>query len=213
MLDRPYDLPIYLHLSATFLLAATGALEGVRKRYDVVGISVLALVTGLGGAILRDAILQSGTSPVFMDGRYLLAVLAGAVVGTFFGRRLHRLRLVISVADAAALGIYGVVGTQKGLLADVPIVTAILLGVTNAVGGGVLRDVLARDEPLIFKPGQFYALAALFGCVVFAALTAGFGVGAKAATLAAIAVAFGARMLSMWLRWTTAVLEPEDVGP
>ena len=212
MLEKPFDLPIAFHLAATFLLAATGALEGVRKRYDVVGISVLALVTGLGGAIARDTILQTGVATVLQDGRYLLAVLAGAVVGTFFGRRLHRLRLVISVADAAALGIYGVVGTQKALGLGVPVLTAILCGVTNAVGGGLLRDVLAREEPLIFRPGQFYALASLFGCVVFAGLDA-LGVAAPLAALVAIAVAFAARILSMRLRWTTVVLEPGDIGP
>lgn len=212
-LDRPFDLPIAFHLSATFLFAATGALEGARKRYDIVGITVLALVTGLGGAIARDTILQSGTATVLRDNRYLVAVLAGAVVGTFFGRRLHRLRLIISLADAAALGIYGVVGTQKGLVAGAPVLTAILLGVVNAVGGGVLRDVLAREEPLIFKPGQFYALASLFGCIAFAALTVLLDVPSTAAAMAAIAVAFLARVLSMWLRWTTVVLEPGDIGP
>jgi uncharacterized membrane protein YeiH len=81
------------------------------------------------------------------------------------------------------------------------------------VGGGVLRDVLAREEPLIFKPGQFYALAALFGCVVFATLTAGLGLGANPAAVVAIGVAFAARMLSIRLRWTTVVLEADDIGP
>jgi len=213
MLEKPFDLPIAFHLAATFLLAGTGALEGVRKRYDVVGITVLALFTGLGGALARDAILGSGLSPVLKDERYLAAVLAGAIAGTFFGRRLHRLRLLILLADAAALGIYGVVGTQKGLVASVPVLTAILLGVVNAVGGGVLRDVLAREEPLIFKPGQFYALAALFGCVVFAALAHGLHLHANVAAVTAIAVAFGARLLSLRLRWTTAVLENGDIGP
>jgi uncharacterized membrane protein YeiH len=213
MIDKPFDLPIAFHLAATFLLAATGALEGVRKRYDVVGISVLALVTGLGGAIARDIILQAGTPVVLMDGRYLGAVLAGAVAGTFSGRRLHRLRLVIVVADAAALGIYGVVGTQKALVVGAPVLTAILLGVTNAVGGGVLRDVLSHEEPLVFKPGQFYALAALFGCVAFAALTVGGGMAANPAALTAIVVTFASRMLSIRLRWTTVVLELDDIGP
>jgi uncharacterized membrane protein YeiH len=213
MLDKPFDLPIAFHLAAAFLFAATGALEGVRKRYDVIGIGVLALVTGLGGAIARDTILQSGTATVLMDGRYLASVLLGGMTGTFFGRRLHRLRLVISIADAAALGIYGVVGTQKGIVAEVPVLTAILLGVVNAVGGGVLRDVLAREEPLIFRPGQFYALAALFGCVVFAALTVLLHVHANVAAIPAIVVSFAARILSIRLRWTTVVLEPGDIGP
>ena len=213
MIAESFALPIAFHLAAVFLLAVTGALEGARKRYDVVGISVLALVTGLGGAIARDTILQSGISTVLRDGRYLLAVLAGAIVGTFFGRRLHRLRLLISVADAAALAIYGVVGTQKGLVAGVPVLTAVLCGVTNAVGGGVLRDVLAREEPLVFKPGQFYALASLFGCVAFAGLVLVAGLDARSAAAPAIAIAFLARVLSMWLRWTTVVLEPGDIGP
>lgn len=213
MPDKPFDLPIAFHLAATFLLAGTGALEGVRKRYDVVGITVLALLTGVGGALARDLILAAGISPILMDERYLVAVLGGVVAGTFFGRRLHRLRLLILVVDAVALGIYGVVGTQKGLVAGVPVLTAILLGVVNAVGGGVLRDVLSREEPLIFKPGQFYALAALFGCVVFAALTRLVHVHSSVAAVAAIGITFAARLLSIRLRWTTAVLEASDIGP
>jgi uncharacterized membrane protein YeiH len=210
VLERPFDLPIAFHLGATFLLAATGAVEGVRKRYDVVGIAVLALVTGLGGAIARDTLLQAGPATVLVDGRYLVAVLVGAVGGTFFGRRMHRLRLFIVVADAAALGMYGVVGTQKALGLELPAITAVLVGVVNAVGGGVLRDVLAREEPLVFRPGQFYALAALAGCLVFGLLTSAAGVASSPAAVAAIAVTFALRVLSIRLRWTTAVPESDE---
>ena len=106
---------------------------------------------------------------VLTDGRYLLGVLGGGLLGAFFARHLHRLRLVIELVDALALGVYGVVGAQKSLAAGLPLVSVALVGCVNAVGGGMLRDVLVREEPLIFKPGEFYALAALAGVLLFIA--------------------------------------------
>ena len=108
-------------------------------------------------------LLQQGPAAVLTDGRYLLGVLGGGLIGAFFGRHLHRVRLVIELVDALGLGVYGMVGAQKSLAAGLPLVSVALVGCVNAVGGGVLRDVLVREEPLIFKPGEFYALAALAG--------------------------------------------------
>jgi uncharacterized membrane protein YeiH len=213
VLTGQFHLHLAFDLAATFLFAATGALAAIRKRYDIVGIMVLAFVTGLGGALIRDTLLQQGTPAILVDGSYLLAVIAGGAAGTLFGRHFHRLRLIISVADAAALGIYGVVGTQKSLVAGLPVVTAVLIGVANAVGGSVLRDVLSREEPLLFKPGDFYALAALAGVVVFVAVAAGLGISAERAAVVAIAVTFATRMLSIRLRWRTTVLEGDPGDP
>jgi uncharacterized membrane protein YeiH len=106
-----------------------------------------------------------------------------------------------------------VVGTQKSLVAGLPVVTAVLIGVANAVGGSVLRDVLSREEPLLFKPGDFYALAALAGVVVFVAVAAGLGISAERAAVVAIAVTFATRMLSIRLRWRTTVLEGDPGDP
>lgn len=207
VLTGHFNLHLAFDLAATFLFAATGALAAARKRYDVVGIMVLAFVTGLGGALIRDTLLQQGTPRFLQDGRYLVAVVAGGTAGTVFGRHFHRLRLLILLADAAALGIYGVVGTQKSLVAGLPVITAMLIGVTNAVGGSVLRDVLSREEPLLFKPGEFYALAAFAGVVAFVGIAAGLGVAAERAAVVAIAVTFATRMLSIRMRWHTTVLE------
>jgi uncharacterized membrane protein YeiH len=206
-----FQLPVLFDLSATFLFAVTGALAAIRKRYDLVGILVLSFVTGLGGALLRDGLfLQSGPPAVVSDGRYLAAVLAGAGVGAYFARHLHRLRLVFVVADALALGFYAVVGAQKSLAAALPLLSATLVGVVNAVGGGVLRDVLVREEPLVFKPGEFYAVAALAGCSLFVVLTAWLGVSAPGAAPAAIALAFAVRLLSIRLGWRTGALWDDE---
>jgi uncharacterized membrane protein YeiH len=208
-----FHLPIGFDVAATFLFAVTGAIAAVRKRYDLVGALVLALVTGLGGALLRDGLfLQQGPPAVLTDGRYLIGVLAGAVVGSYFGRHLHRLALLFLVVDAAALGVYGVVGAQKSLAAGLPLLSATLVGVVNAVGGGLLRDVLVHEVPLVFKPGEFYAVAALAGCVLYVALVSRLGVGELTAALAGIGAAFSVRLLSIRLGWRTGAFSGEE-GP
>jgi uncharacterized membrane protein YeiH len=212
--DRPFQLPLAFDLAAAFLFAVTGALAAVRKRYDLVGVLVLSLVTGLGGALLRDGVfLGSRPSPVLADWRYLASVLAGGGVGAYFAPHLHRLRLVLALVDALGLGVYGVVGAQKSLAAGLPFLSAALVGTVNAVGGGVVRDVLVREEPLIFKPGEFYALASLGGCVFFISLVASRTVSEEVAALAGIALAFALRLLSIRLRWRTGAFEPEPEPP
>lgn len=210
MTPEQFHYPIVLDLAATFLFAATGALAGVRKRYDLVGIGVLALVTGLGGALLRDGLfLQSGPPAVVSDGRFLAAVLAGTWAGVFFGRHLQRLGLVIELVDAFALGLYAVVGAQKALAANLGLLAAMLVGVVNAVGGGVLRDVLSREEPLIFKPGEFYAFAAILGCTLFVILRVPAGVDGTVAAIVAIAFTWATRLLAIHLGWRTGALTGE----
>jgi len=211
-----FHLPVIFDLAATFLFAVTGAIAGLRKGYDLIGILVLALVTGLGGGLLRDGLfLQNGPPAMATDSRYFVAVLAGAAAGVLFGRKLHRLRLLFQLADALGLGTYAVVGAQKALAAGLSIFAVALVGTVNAVGGSVARDVLVREEPLVFKPGEWYALAALTGCVTFLALSAGLGVPRSIAAVAAIGVAFAARMLSLTLGWRTGALagdEPWDAA-
>jgi uncharacterized membrane protein YeiH len=211
-----YQLPIGIDLSAVFLAAATGAFAAIRKRYDLVGIVVLAFVTGLGGALLRDGLfLHQGPSPVVRDGRYLAAVLAGSAAAAFFARHLHRLGLVFMLTDALALGLYGMVGAQKSIAVGLPFLSAVVVGVVNAVGGGLLRDVLVREEPLVFKPSEFYALAAIGGVVLFLFLAMELNVASPRAALAGIALAFVMRVLSIRLGWRTGALLDEDdrTGP
>ncbi|GAO05513.1 trimeric intracellular cation channel family protein [Anaeromyxobacter sp. PSR-1] len=210
-LENPFQLHITFDLAATYLFAVTGALAAISKRYDFVGVLVLAFVTGLGGALLRDGLfLQFGPPAVVTDGRYLVAVALGAATGVFFGKRLHRFQIPFLLADAVALGTYGVVGANKSIAAGLPMLTALLVGAVNAVGGGLLRDLLVHDVPLVFRPGEFYALAAMAGEVVFIGLTRGAGLPGTLSALIAIAAAFAVRILSVWLGWRTEALSGED---
>jgi uncharacterized membrane protein YeiH len=214
VLDAPFRLPLVVDLGAVGLFSVTGALAARQKRYDLVGVLTLALTVGLGGAFLRDGIfLQAGPPAALRDGRYLLAVLAGAAVGVLFARRLHQLRLVILLADALGLGLYSVYGAQKALLAGLPILSAVLVGTVNAAGGSVLRDVLVREEPILFKPGQFYALAAIVGCATFVVLDVALGQPAPIAAGAGVAVTLVLRLGSIWLGWRTGALDDHGHGP
>lgn len=209
MLVGQFHLPIIFDLVATFLLAVTGALAAERKGYDVMGVMVLALATGAGGSLIRDSIfLRQGPPAVLVDGRYLLVIVAAGLVGLFFGARLNRVEWFFTLADALGLGIYMVVGAQKTINAGLPVTAALLVGVTNAVGGGVIRDVLAREEPILFKPGYLYALAAVIGCAVFLGLGVGLRMDAQPAALIAIGLTFLLRVLSLRLNITTHRLIP-----
>jgi uncharacterized membrane protein YeiH len=202
-----FTLPIYIDLSATFLYGLTGALAAIRRQYDAVGVFVLALVTGLGGALIRDGIfIQSGPPAAMLDPRYLTMILAGCLVAAFFRHRIVSLVKVFVWADALGLGAYAVVGSARALGAQLSIPAAIMVGIINATGGGLLRDVLVREEPLLFKPGQFYVLAALVSAVLFCNLVARFGVPAERAALYSIGASFMFRILAIVFNWKTIAI-------
>jgi uncharacterized membrane protein YeiH len=100
------------------------------------------------------------------------------------------------------------VGVQKALTVGLSIPAAILVGVVNACGGGVLRDILVREEPLVLKPGQFYAVAAALGCVLFLSLVVFTVIPAPLAALIAVVVTFLFRMLAIVFKWRTAAVRP-----
>ena len=204
MPHEQFTLPIYFDLGATFLYALTGALVAIRRQYDIVGLFVLALVTGLGGGLIRDGIfIQNGPPLAMKDGRYLYVVLAGSLVAALFSRRMDRLQKIFLLADALGLGAYAVVGVEKSLDAGLSVVAAIMVGIINAAGGGLLRDVLVGEEPLVFKPGQLYVMAALLGAVLFAWLLVRREWTVENAALAAVGGTFIFRLLAIIFNWQT----------
>lgn len=205
MLKGHFDLPIYIDLAATFLFAVTGALAALKRGYDWIGLLALAFATAVGGGLLRDGIFISQGPPVVTkDSRYVLVIVAGAGIGFLLREYVIRFNKVIAWLDALGLGAYAVVGIQKALGADLSVAAAILVGVVNAVGGGLLRDVLVREEPLFFKPGQFYVLAVLLGCVLFVTLALELRMEAMPAALITIAATFLFRVLAIHFNWKTS---------
>lgn len=141
--------------------------------------------------------------PAVLDSRYLAAVVVAVAIGLVSGERLNRFALVFMLADAPGLGIYAMVGAQKALNLGLDWVPALLVGVINAVGGGLTRDLMTREEPLVFRPGEFYAAAALAGGAVFIALAVGLHLPAQPAAFAGIAVTLLVRVASVTFGWRT----------
>ena len=203
MVGVPFQLPVYFDLFAVFLFALTGVWAAAARGYDVVGAFVLAFATGVGGGLLRDAVFLQEIPLVMQDKRYLIAVVAALAVGALVQRLAERFGSLFNIVDAFAAGAYGVYGCNKALLAGIPPEAALLVGLCNAVGGGLIRDVLVREEPVLLKPGQFYAIAALAGCSCFVASTYYYGVEVEIAAWAAIAVTLVLRLLALRFNWTT----------
>ena len=213
-INSQFILPIYFDLGATFLYALTGALVAIRRQYDIVGLFVLALVSGVGGGLIRDAVfIESGPPLAMKDERYLYAVIAGCLAAAFFGHRMDRLQRSFLLADALGLGAYAVVGVSRSLSVGLPVSAAIMAGVVNASGGGLLRDILVRDEPLLFKPGQLYVLAALLGAGLFTLLVVCFATPVKTSGILAVSATFVFRLLAMTFNWKTGAIARRILPP
>ena len=151
---------------------AVGALSGVLaargKHVDLFGVVVLALVAAFGGGTLRD--LALGDTPVFWvrDGNCIL-IATGTALVAFFIARVHTFSsLVLIVADAVVLAFFTMIGVKKALLFSAPTPVAVTLGVVTGVAGGILRDTLTGEIPLVFRSEiYFYATASLCGAVSF----------------------------------------------
>ena len=157
-------LPVWMDYAAVFVFGISGAMVARQKGYDYVGAFVLAGITAVGGALIRDGIcIQDGLSPVFEDGNYMVSLICAWLVGIFLGGALTKFDGVVTFCDALGLGIYAVFGTNKALVYGLSVPVALGIGFINAVGGGLLRDVIAREEPMVFKPGQFYGVVAIVG--------------------------------------------------
>jgi uncharacterized membrane protein YeiH len=202
-------LPITFIVGAVFFFALSGALTARRLGYDFIGVFVLAFATGAGGGLMRDELLR-GTGPVaaLTDPRFIGAVLLATLFGSFrFVTRFENFNRLVGVLDAIGLGAFAVAGTDMALHADLHWSAAMFVGVSNAVGGGLLRDLLIRMEPLLLKPGQFYALAALLGAGVYVAMTRGRHLPTLLAAICATSATVTFRVLAMSFNWKTRALE------
>jgi uncharacterized membrane protein YeiH len=154
---------------AVFAISAVLAAEG--KRMDLFGVMVLALVTSVGGGTLRDLCL--GVKPVFwIEQPYHVWTALVAAVATFVAARFVALPgRMLAIADACGLALFGIAGTEKALAFGAPGIVAILLGIVTGVAGGILRDVLRGELPLVFRPDvDLYATAVFAGALVFVLL-------------------------------------------
>lgn len=185
-----------LDLTGTFAFGLNGALTAVHAaRLDIIGVVTLAMITALGGGIIRDVLIGSLPPATFSDWRYLAVAAAGGLAAFALGQRLDRLAGPITVLDAVGLSLFAVSGASKALDFGLGVGQAVILGAITAVGGGTLRDVLIRQIPTVLR-SELYAIPALIGAAVTAA-TSRTGVYGIPAAIAAAALCFVVRMVGV----------------
>lgn len=193
-----------LDLTGTFAFALNGAFTALRMaRLDIVGVITLAVITALGGGIIRDVLLGSLPPATFSDWRYLAVAAGGGLVAFAAGGRLHRLNSPITLLDAAGLSLFAVTGATKALDLGLGPVQAVLLGALTGVGGGTVRDVLIRRIPSVLSSG-LYAIPALLGAAVIVVLSelGHYGLGTA---IGAAALCFAIRTAGVRYGWNAPV--------
>lgn len=198
-----FELPLAWDLFATFLFAAAGTVRTIRRGYDVVGVMIVAVAGSLGGGILRDVLLGSLPPVALTDYRLLTAVIAGASLGVLLHRLVVRSTRFVGVVDSVSIGMYAVFGAQKAVLLGVSPLSALFIGVLNAVGGGLLRDIIIREEPEVFKPSHFYVIAVAAGGVVFLVLCWYAPISAELSGIVAVGITTLIRLLALRFDWKT----------
>jgi len=150
----------------TFAFGLSGGMVAVERKMDIVGILILSTLTGIGGGILRDVILGSTPPVAFLSHHYFLLLILSGFLVFFFYRRVKSFERLVVVVDALGLGVFTLIGMEKGLAYRLPFLNVILMGIMTATFGGVLRDVLANRVPFILKR-EIYASACFAGGVLF----------------------------------------------
>ncbi len=191
---------LILDLAGVAVFAVSGGLLAVRQRLDIVGVLTLAVVTGLGGGVIRDVIIGDVPPPGLADWRYLVTASVAGLLTFWAHPALERTVRLVNVFDAFGLGLFAVAGAVKASEYGLGPVPAALLGMVTGIGGGMIRDVLADRVPVVLSNGELYAIPAVAGATV---AVVGYHLDAPTAWLAlpAAALTIAWRLLAIWRGW------------
>lgn len=183
-----------IDILGTFAFAVSGAFLAMEKKLDPFGVLVIAFVTAIGGGTLRDVLI--GNLPVswLKNETAIYVIFGSAVTALFFARYLRQLTTTLFLFDALGLGLFTLAGLEMGLARGYSAGICISLGTITACFGGVVRDVLLNNIPLLFRK-EIYALACIAGGVVYFLLLRA-GLGKEVLTLVCIAVVFSIRVIA-----------------
>jgi len=156
---------LLIDILGTIAFAVSGALTAMNKRMDIFGIFIIAFVTAVGGGTLRDLLIDADIS--WMNDLTYVYVIAGSTVfAIIFRKKLNYVRKTLFLFDTIGIALYTVVGVGKGIEADFPPIICIALGTMTACFGGVIRDILCNEIPVIFRK-NIYATACILGGVAY----------------------------------------------
>ena len=163
------DLIYGFDIFGTIIFALTGALKGVEKDLDFLGVIVFSTTVGCGGGMIRDALIGATPAAALTNYIYLVVCVIVGIIVFFIGSCIHSEKKIIKYADAIGLGVFTSLGCAKGALYECSAMGQVLCGVVTATGGGVIRDVMSKNVPTILI-SDFYATASLLGGFLYLTL-------------------------------------------
>lgn len=189
----------WLDLIGTFVFALSGATLAARHRLDLFGVLVLAFATASAGGIVRDLVIGAVPPAALSHWQYPTIWIAAGLAGFFWSPAIERAQQPVRLLDAMGLAVFAVAGTAKALNAGISPLMAPLLGVLTGVGGGIVRDVLLAQVPLVLR-AELYAVAALFGGAMVA-LGHVLNWPSMPTTIVAVLLCFVLRMAALRFGW------------
>ncbi|MDY6995556.1 MAG: trimeric intracellular cation channel family protein [Actinomycetota bacterium] len=181
------------------VLATSGAVVGVRKGFDLFGIATLAVLTGIGGDVLRDVVLDLDPPAPLQHWQDITVCLVASLLTTAFARSVIRMGHLVLVLDAVGMGFFATSGAAISADHGASWFAAAVLGMISAVAGSVIRDVVARDVPMVLGPDDMYAAPAMLGAVLYVGLDQ---LGSQwLAVLVGSAVATALRLAALTFHW------------
>jgi len=197
-----------MDLTGTFVFAVSGAIAGVNKKLDIYGIFVLAIMTALGGGMIRDTMLGRTPPVAFIDFSYMIAAFAGAMCTWFFFTYMQKAAKLLRIMDAIGLGIFSVIGAQVSLSLGASWYAAIGMGILTGTGGGMIRDVLSGSVPMVMQK-EIYAIASLFGSSLYV-LGRSVGIPDSISAIIAALATTGIRLLAILKNWQLPQTPPKQ---
>jgi uncharacterized membrane protein YeiH len=204
-------LPALLDFIGVAVFAVSGALAAGRKQLDLLGVIVLALVTAIGGGTIRDVLL--GRHPIFWlaNGAYILVIAAFALLTVAYTRWRNPPHSALQLADALGLALFSITGAQIAERMGLPAVSGIVLGTITGSAGGVVRDVLSAEIPMVLRRGNLYATAAIAGTATYFALE-GLGIARPLPALIGMVVIAGLRLAAILWRLQLPVFQLDSTA-
>jgi uncharacterized membrane protein YeiH len=202
------ELLLILDLVGTLAFALSGAAAGVRKQLDLFGVLVLSFVAANAGGITRDLLIGAVPPLAISDWRYIAVSLVAGVAMFYRHAALHKLRSQVLVLDAGGLALFAVSGAQKALAFHLGPVAAVLLGALTGIGGGMVRDILIAEIPVVLR-ADLYAIAALAGAAVVVVGSV-LGLPHTVITVAGAILCFGLRFEAIRRGWHLPVADHAD---
>lgn len=159
----------YIGLIGSFALAISGALKAMHKKFDPFGVFIIAFITAVGGGTIRDMLLTDKSIFWMTDASFIYATIAGALFAIVLRKKLFYLQKILLLFDTIGLGLFTVIGVQIGIESEINMVSCVILGTITGAFGGVLRDVLVNEIPVIFQK-EIYATTSVLGGVLYLSL-------------------------------------------